>query len=360
MSLNVNNSKHRLNHRWHSIDICRGLALVLMVQAHISPHIEGLSNFANILAAPFFLIISGFSYDLFLESRTLKEKMSHVKNESIFRGILIYSIPLIPYILVCTPFFAQITERDYTFSLLHWGVFQVIGIGYIFGSFIPINIKSKAFITVFSFETAYLISTFHIQTLYPLTSDVFPLIPWIGYFFVGRVLYELYKNKLLIGINGIKLSIVTLFITVTIFVVSGEKLLATTRTRFIIFLLLTSIQFLIISLLVPLVDCKQNQSLIFKSLQKLGKICFSGYYLHFAIIFIINRLKFNSIAWINNLELNLLIFIFIIGLLLQIEKMWSNYNYKYGLEWLIRKGTNQFLKYQLSLEAWVGGKLLKS
>jgi hypothetical protein len=41
---------------------------------------------------------------------------------------------------------------------------------------------------------------------------------------------------------------------------------------------------------------------------------------------------------------NLIIFSIITIILIQIEKIWKNYNYKFGFEWLLRKGTEGFLK----------------
>jgi hypothetical protein len=41
---------------------------------------------------------------------------------------------------------------------------------------------------------------------------------------------------------------------------------------------------------------------------------------------------------------NLIIISIITIILIQIEKTWKNYNYKFGFEWLLRKGTEGFLK----------------
>jgi hypothetical protein len=41
---------------------------------------------------------------------------------------------------------------------------------------------------------------------------------------------------------------------------------------------------------------------------------------------------------------NLIILSIITIILIQIKKIWKDYNYKFGFEWLLRKRTEEFLK----------------
>ena len=53
------NLELKSNPRLHAIDICRGLALLLMIEAHIPQSVNLVTSLSGIFAGPFFLIISG-------------------------------------------------------------------------------------------------------------------------------------------------------------------------------------------------------------------------------------------------------------------------------------------------------------
>jgi hypothetical protein len=141
--------------KFHSV--CNNLTLNLQqirntaIEAHISQPLGWMSNWAFFLGGLFFLIISGFSYDLFLLSRLKNSSKKYIFPESFFREFLIYIIPLIPYMIVGLFFsslFSSVTGHTYEIDLFHWGIFQVIGAGYILGLLVPNNFKSKILATI--------------------------------------------------------------------------------------------------------------------------------------------------------------------------------------------------------------------
>ncbi|AAM05581.1 heparan-alpha-glucosaminide N-acetyltransferase domain-containing protein [Methanosarcina acetivorans] len=347
MVLDTRNS-NKSNKRLHAVDICRGLALLLMIEAHISQSVGWVSNWSRTMAAPFFLIVSGLSYDLFLSSRIKTEVKKYLFLESLFRGFFVYTIPLIPYIIVGLFFIfysSFLTGNGYKIDIFHWGVFQIIGVGYVFGLFVPNNLKSKILITISTFIITYIITNFFQETLYFLMTGPFPLFPWIGYFLFGRVAYELYQNKhLKDDTTLLSFSIVILIISLLIFETFTKDFTSSTRNQFPMFLLLSSIDLFIFSLLIRYVDNKHIYFSLMNPLEKLGGICFTAYYIHLLIILTIQKSCTNFFNYYPSAISNLINFIIVAVALVQIEKSWRDYNYAFGFEWLIRKGTDKMLK----------------
>lgn len=348
MVVDTLNLKYKSNPRLHSVDICRGLALLLMIEAHIPQSMGWISNWSIIMAAPFFLIISGLSYDLFLSSRIKTEVKKNIFLESLFRGLLVYTIPLIPYIIVglfFISYFSFVTGNSYEINIFHWGVFQIIGVGYIFGSLIPNNLKSKTLITISTFIITYIITNLFQETFYFLLTGSFPLLPWIGYFLFGRIAYGLYQNKHLKNDTTLlSFSIIFLIISLLIFETYKVDFLSSTRDQFPIFLLISSVHLFVFSLLITYVDHKHICLSLMNPLEKVGKICFTAYYIHFLIILTIQKSASIFFTYFPPAISNMVIFVIITAILVQIEKSWKNYNYIFGFEWFIRKGTDSLLK----------------
>lgn len=349
MALTASGSNYRSNSRLHAVDICRGLALLFMIEAHISQRMGWISNWALIMAGPFFLIISGFSYDLFLSSRMQNSSKKYIFPESFFRGFLIYIIPLIPYIIVGLFFsslFSSVIGNIYKIDLFHWGIFQVIGAGYILGLLVPNNFKSKILATIAAFIITYIISNYFHEPLGFLITGIFPLFPWIGYFLYGRIAYELYQSKQLKDDKTLMIfSAIFLIISLLIYAIFGANLssLASARSQFPMFLFLCSLQYFIFSVLVIYIDHKNFHFSSLDKLENIGKICFTAYYIHFLSLYLIQK---PVSIFLNNVPpaiSNLIILSIIIIILIQIEKIWKNYNYKFGFEWLLRKGTEGLL-----------------
>ena len=348
MSFDTPGSNHRSNSRLHAVDICRGLALLFMIEAHISQPLGWISNWSFILAGPFFLIISGFSYDLFFSSRLKNLSKKYIFPESFFRGFLIYIIPLIPYIIVGLFFsslFSSVTGHTYKIDLFHWGIFQVIGAGYILGLLVPNNFKSKILATISAFIITYIISNYFHESLNFLITGIFPLFPWIGYFLYGRIAYELHQNKKLKNDKALLVfSAIFLIASSLIYVTFNTDLPSAARGQFPVFLFLCSLHYFIFSVLVIYIDHKKLHFNFLDKLENIGKICFTAYYIHFLSLFFIQK---PVSMFLNNVPpaiSNIIILSIITVILIQTEKIWKNYDYKFGFEWLLRKGTEGLLK----------------
>ena len=189
-------------------------------------------------------MISGFSYDLFLTSREKKiVNPTLIYIESFIKGFLIYLIPLLPYIVAC------ILIPRFTFYLFHWGVFQVIGIGYIFGFFVPSNTISKVAIIIMVFVSNFLMRIFFHETFSFLITDTFPLFPWIAYFLFGRIVYDLSQNKYCGDRNNLIFSVLIFLVSIFIFDINNADFVSLTREQIPMFLLLASLQVVILFIL---------------------------------------------------------------------------------------------------------------
>lgn len=345
------NSELKSNPRLHAVDICRGLALLLMIEAHIPQSVNFVTSLSGIFAGPFFLIISGLSFDLFLSSRIKIEVKKYLFLESVFRGLLVYIIPLIPYIIVGIFFMSSYSfamGHKYAINVTHWGIFQVIGAGYIFGSLIPNNLKSKIIATIIIFVVPFVINSPSQGALYflvDLKPGAFPLFPWIGYFLFGRVIYELYQNlRLKKDTTLLSFSVVFLIISILIFRTLGLGFLSSNRNQFPMFLLISSIYLLIFSLLIMYVDRKHFYLRFMSPLEDVGKICFTAYYVHYFLLLMLEKFSSFFLSHFPPASINLIILLTIAVILTKMEQIWRNYNYVLGFEWLVRKGTENLLK----------------
>jgi len=348
MALDASGSKYKSSSRLHAVDICRGLALLLMIEGHIPQTIGGITKWVAIVGGPFFLIISGFSYDLFLSSRMKKSPKNSVFLESFFRGLLIYMIPLIPYIIVglfFSSYFSSVTGHTYKINFFHWGIFQIIGVGYILGLLVPNNFKSKITLTISAFVITYIISNYFNGPLSFLITGAFPLFPWIGYFLYGRIAYELHQSKQLKDDKTLLMfSAVFPIISLLICEIFNVDLSFYTRDKFPMFLFICSLYYLMFSILVICVDHKHFYFSSVDRLENIGKICFTAYYIHFLSIFLIQKSFSTFFNHLMPVISNLITFLIVVTILVQIEKIWRNYNYRFGFEWLLREGTEGLLK----------------
>ncbi len=313
-----------------SLDIARGFAIFAMVESHVHELMVGAVWGLGTFAAPFFLIIAGVSYELFLSSR--KERGTGKTDlflETVYRAIVLFLVTtLIAFILE-----TLIPSLGYSFKFLYWSVFQVIAVGYILGFILRSMItKLLAIIAIFLLNT--LIKSFDISALSFLNTGVFPLLPWLAYFTFGQIAYGIYStlrpinNKLLLVFSALSIILVIILSLVFKF-----NLKTAQRDTIATFVIICSIQFIILSLLVYVVDRKGFYLRLLIPLEKIGKIAFSSYYIHLAIIYLILKLlpSYDTVRYID------LILIFTISLgLWGLEKIWRKFNYMLGVEWLMR------------------------
>jgi uncharacterized membrane protein len=320
------------NNRIQSVDIGRGFAIFCMIAAHISVTYWVINGIGSMLAAPFFLLISGISFEFFMESRIQKKITTHVIfSESFSKSVLIYTIPLIPYIAVCLLY-----PASFPFQLIHWGVFQVIAVGYIIGFFLHQNWKLKVAAIFSIFILTEFIQIYLFQVLGFLLSDFAPVLPWLAYFILGQLIYDVYQKQPLSSSKLLLVSSIILISSIIIFNFSHIPFIHTSRAQIPVFLLLSGIFFFIQSVFIVLVDRLHKCEYLLNPLERIGKIAFTSYYLQFPLIFgavfIITKFNLPSAFVIP--------FIFIIiGILAILEKYWEEYNFIFGFEWIIRKGS---------------------
>jgi hypothetical protein len=330
---NIGNSTKMRIDRVRSVDIGRGFAILCMIAAHFGISFWIINRYGEIFAAPFFLLISGISYEFFINSR-LQKNVYHrsIFLESFSRSFFIYLLPLVPYFVVCLLY-----PEKFTFYLIHWGVFQVIAIGYILGFFIyeSWKIKVGAIITVFFITT--LIQTYFSYYFRFLLSDFSPILPWIAYFFAGQLIYEVYKKPSLPSSKLLFVSFIACIFSFVFFKFSNIPFDYSFRNQFSLFLLILSIFFIIQLFFIILVDRLHKCEKILNPLERIGKIAFSAYYIHFLLVFLAGKIiiQYNFPSF----------FIFpsilvIILILAGIEKYWEKYNLIFSLEWFLRKGSN--------------------
>jgi len=302
--------KHELvgQMRLNSIDAARAAAVTCVVIAHLP--IAGTSNvspYFSAFAAPFFLIVAGLGYEFLIRSKTIFNIIS--------RSIILYFLPLFVGALIGGIMIkmGQNMSQEFLFSLFKWNIFQVIAVGYLMGIILrSILLRVAAIIGVF------IISFFNFNSV--LTIGVFPLLPWISYFLAGQIAFDLWNEKnrkiempLLIGLSP--------------FFVYSPVFINANRDTALVFLAISSAVILFINATKTLDTDKYDISI------GLGRIAFSAYYLHLMMLYLIKLL---------DIEMQTLsLFIFIMSSMVLLEFIWKRNNYRFGMEWILREGSNK-------------------
>lgn len=328
------------SNRIHSVDVGRGFAILCMIAAHISVTFWIINDYGTFLAAPFFLLISGISFEFFLGSRIRnKIPIQKIFIESFSRAFFIYTIPLIPYAIVSI-------FNPSRFQLVHWGVFQVIAVGYIIGFFLCRRWKLQAITIILIFFLTFIAQTYFSQPLSFLLNDFSPVLPWLAYFVMGQIIHEIYANKKGPSYLLLLASFFTFILSFLIFYLSNIPVSTESRTQLPIFFLLSSLFLLIQSIFIILVDRSHFWQYIFNPLERIGKIAFTVYYLQYPLIFgavfIINKLHLFPTSIIPAI-------LVIIGIFALLEKYWEKYEYIFGFEWIIRKGSRFLNEWLISI-----------
>ena len=321
-----------------SLDVARGFAIFVMIEAHISIILlaSALNYLSSTVAAPFFILISGLAFELFVLSRVRRNKgRPQVFIESLSRSIVLFAITLLPYVIL------SVVTPSIWIGILKWSVFQVIAIGYIIGFFLQGRQVLKIIaLALILFSTPFLSS---METLSFLTAGSFPLLPFLGFFIIGQIFSNIYTNKRIELINSRNLlciSILPLIILIPILLISNTVFDRNALGQAHVFLLVCAAQFFFIVLFKVLVD-RAKHTFIFRSLERIGRISFSAYYLHLAIIFMLAKifsiLNFAPSDILIVLILNIVILLSITWTLSFLESMWSKYRYVLGVEWMFRK-----------------------
>jgi len=342
-----------MENRINSIDIIRGLAIIIMIPFHTYSYwintkhflFGGIINFFGELSAPFFFIVSGMSYYIFLINRFRQD----LSKTEIFYDVLKRATFIFIISTLLRMFFGFAVSLN-LFFFIYWSLFQLIAFSMIIFFFIPfLNRNLRIFIYIglltLIFMLNHIISYYEATLFYILIEGSFPIIPCANFFVIGLILSDLllnlyeeqFKKVLLICIiigsidyilwNLYGGEIKYIWIT-TIFISSG---------LFLIFF----------PIIHYFVDMKKLNFFLQKIIIRWGKVSFSLYYIHFGIIaisLIIFPLIFNDFQ-LNGLVLYQYILILII-LFLALEiflRLWQRFNFKFSIEWFMSKFTKKSL-----------------
>ncbi|MHA1440148.1 MAG: heparan-alpha-glucosaminide N-acetyltransferase domain-containing protein [Promethearchaeota archaeon] len=335
-----------MNKRLNSLDFLRGLAIILMIQYHIfkfwiSQNLglyERIIELLGNIAAPFFVLISGFSFNLFINNHLQKElSKTKIFVEILKRALFIFFISTTIKFL-----FGRFLNLEFQF--LYWSIFQLVAISMIVFSFILILRKWRIiyfiFLIITVFMVTHLIYLYNLEFLKIFTKGSFPFIPWVNLFIFGLIIgtiYEKFSEELYKDLSKLFIILVVIIILFFCFfwINSIEYLnLNLFLFAFALFLILFSISYIFLD--IRKVEFKLNNVLI-----RWGKLAFSIYYIHFIII--TGVLILFSIFFVDFFSIDFqfyhFIIIFIIFLLF-IEifiRIWEKFDYILGLEWLINK-----------------------
>ena len=165
--------------------------------------------------------------------------------------------------------------------------------------------------------------------------EPFAFLPWIIYFLFGKVAYHITQTTISRD-NFIKVFVAASIAFIFLFIKSNEILLiipASLRGNGVVMLQLSLIFFLGFLSLYFFLDIRKRKSSIFEVFENIGRIAFSSYYIHLALIFALTPI----IGIILNESLDFFILFFIcLCVLYYIEKYWRPFSYRFGMEWLIR------------------------
>jgi hypothetical protein len=315
--------------RLRSVDICRGLAVFFMICADVPIIFFSVNSFMEIFAAPFFLIIAGLSYEFFLVSRVKKGFSSdNTRLEAFSRAIIIYLIPL-TFFFVGTVLFPE----RYPFQIVHWGVFQVIGVGYILGFVLLDDWKAKIGMITSIFLLSFIFQTYFYETFRFLLQG-FGVIPWINYFIFGTLIFEIYRRGFYTRERAFIFSWVPLLIlSCGAIGAMHVDFCTSTRNQWPVFLFLSSIMLILVSCLIVVVDRKGLFRTLLAPFESMGRIAFSIYYSFFAVVlameFVNSYYPFPPASYFISVVL-------IVAASVYVEKIWAKYEYRYGLEWCLR------------------------
>ena len=353
-----------MEYRINSIDFLRGISVILMIIGHIYfiwPDVnnnlfEEIILLIVLIAPAFFLLISGFSFYIFI-GKKINEKNSKLKifYEVVKRAFFIFIISTIFQIFFGFILCMQITD------IIYWSIFQIIAFSMIIFFIIPFL---KYYLRIFLYFTLFFFIFFinflnlfyEIGILYILVEQgTFPFIPWVSFYLVGIFIGDILINSRKKRINLILFNFSLIGIIIFIFwIIWGIKV----QTLYIsIFLESYCIFLIIFPICYFFLDIKEVEFFLSRSLTQWGKTAFSLYYIQFAIVaigLIVFPLILNESILIFQFFLIITIILFALEFFL---KIWRNFDYKYGIEWLMSKFTKKSLYYKNLNNTGINNKL---
>ena len=338
--------------RLSSVDICRGIAIIFMIAGDIPAVtvVGSIKNFAH-LAAPFFFFIAGVSYELFVISRIERHNSSiKIAIETFWKAIIL---------LVITQgiFFLGVLLFPSRYSIgFNSSVFLVIAVGYLLSIFIPRKLIYQIPIIIFPFLLSYYFNNSIPSMLFFLFGKSFPLIPLIAYFFAGRaimIFYETINDFQMKNENILIFSALFIAIMAISFQLFNIPYTITTRSEILGFLLLVGIFICILSLISVYQNRIKEYDFFLSPFERAGRIALSVYFAFCALTLVI--FPYLNREFIGNFDPEIQIIIYYLSIIMillitaSIEKIWRKVDYKFGLEWATRFGSNYLTKFTIKV-----------
>jgi len=338
--------------RINSVDILRGVAIICMIVGHLHQQWTAAPNelfgrivtFIGLWSPPFFVLISGISCYILIYNRIQKElPLKKIYSEVLKRSIFIIAISTL---FNLTFGFMLNFQATFIFGFLYWSVFQLIGFSML--TFFGIPFLRKKFrillyicIPIIVFLLNHLIIFYKIEFLYFLMKAYgpFPFLPWANIFLLGVAIGDILLNTQQEQLR--KYLYVFLFIGIanfTIWLLWAYQIKYLVIDRFIEGI---GLFFILFSIFYYLADIKEYDNIIQRKVIRWGNFSFSIYYIHFGMILIMLYINYYFLPEIFSNGILIIHYLLIVSLVFFMLEVffiiWEKLEYKYGLEWLMRK-----------------------
>ena len=354
--------------RIKSVDFLRGLTVFSMIIYHFfvywvqmkkdnyGPFVE-FFYFFGYLAAPFFLIISGISYHIFIKKK-IDAEQSNLKIfiEVLKRAVFIFIISTFLQI-----FFGFSLGMKIEF-ILYWSIFQVISFSMVLFYLIQfckqsLRIIIHLILTIFLIYFEFIIKSYNLTFLYFLVEGTFEFVPWASFFLFGLIFGELILSFSNDNLNRKLISLIILGISCLLYIVIWMNyywFYYFVPYFFPNFILMIGIFCILSSISYYLLDMKNKNFYFQESIIRWGQLAFSIYYIHLGLIavgVILFPVLLNEFYTNGFLPYFFLIILLIFFVVLEIfTKIWQKYNFIFGIEWIMNKIIGKSLIYERTRE----------
>jgi len=352
--------RQKKSHRYDYLDYFRGMMILCMILNHcakyfwLSPEPNYYIRFflwLDFFIAANFLMVSGFAYNYYLHSRKINTtKKSVYFQETILRAILILGIATLISVL-----FGKLGGLDASWS--HWSIFKIIGIGMIiiliFNSFQRSELWLIAAMVVFFF-VGYLSTKVDNTLLDFFSKKAFALFPWFNFFGFGFLFgkFLIKFNETGLDPDRLKKILLPALVLIVLFATPFIRYDLDAYIEYNLRLFLGNIGlffcFLAAFYFITEKATQTKIKCLIEQITECGKISFSLYYIHFALIFVVLLINKNIFAGSLFALMNAWLFTGIVALLLATLVIgcliWKKLDYVMSLEWFIYKFVNMALR----------------